>query len=109
RPAAVKLEVLELESRTLLSAYANILVNNPALDTTTRNTQSETAVAVAANGAIISVFNDSGSTVTNSSQMTGWAVSANGGTSFSDKGLLPSSPGGDVGDPVLARDAVTGT
>jgi hypothetical protein len=109
KPARVRLEVLELENRILPSGLPNVLVNNPAEDTTSQNTQSETAIAVAQNGNVVSVFNDSGSNATGSPQFTGWANSTNGGTSFTDQGTLPLTSPGDVGDPVLAENNVNGT
>lgn len=83
------------------------IVNNPAADTTPRDTQSETsAVAVGTN--VVVAFNDSGSYTGSNNQFTGWSVSTNSGNSFTDKGALPSSPGGDAGDPVLAANQSTG-
>lgn len=83
------------------------IVNNPAADTTVRNTQSETsAVAVGSN--VVVGFNDSGSFTGSNNHFTGWSVSTNSGNSFTDMGALPDSPGGDAGDPVLAANQATG-
>jgi subtilisin-like proprotein convertase family protein len=83
------------------------LVNNPAADTTARDTQSETsAVAVGTN--VVVAYNDSGSYTGSNNHFTGWSVSTNSGNSFTDMGALPNSPGGDAGDPVLAANQATG-
>jgi uncharacterized repeat protein (TIGR01451 family) len=83
------------------------IVNNPAADTTARDTQSETsAVAVGTN--VVVGFNDSGSYTGSNNHFTGWSVSTNSGNSFTDMGALPNSPGGDAGDPVLAANQSTG-
>src|SRR5262249_15011742 len=41
-------------------------------------------------------------------KFTGFSYSTDGGATFTDGGTLPTNPGGDVGDPVLARDETTG-
>lgn len=93
-----------LESRRLLS---NVLVNNPALDTTALDTQSETTNLVF--GSLVLVgYNDSGEFARNAQHFTGYSLSTDGGATFVDKGALPASPFGDRGDPVLARDSVSG-
>ncbi len=86
----------------------NILVNNPALDTTTSQTQSEAALLVFGS-TIIAAFNDSGSNVGGANKFTGFARSTDGGLSFTDMGTLPTNVRGDSGDPHLARDNLTGT
>jgi hypothetical protein len=95
-----------LEARNLLS---NIMVNNPAEDGVNR-TQSETAIVLGSSSNVIVGFNDSaeyrqGAT----NHFTGYALSNNGGSSFTDEGALPNSRNGDVGDPGLARDNTSGT
>jgi hypothetical protein len=95
---------------------ANVLVNNPnelKLWNPPNDTQTGSSLLVVpgTTPTIVSAFTDSGSWgLTNdpSSKYTGYSQSANGGTSFSDKGRLPTSPDGDLGKPVLARDAVSG-
>jgi hypothetical protein len=90
---------------------ANVLVNNRAEDTQFpgQNTQSETTLLLGANNSVIVGFNDSGQYDSSANgHFTGYSVSGNGGTTFTDKGTLPASTDGDVGDPVLARDTVTG-
>jgi hypothetical protein len=85
----------------------NVLVNDPAEDgNNPSDYHSETTVLAAGNNTIISAFNDS--TFENNNHLTGVGVSSDGGQSFVDKGVLPNTPAGDAGDPVLARDAVTG-
>ena len=95
----------------LESALTNVLVNNPTTDLTTRRTQSETSLVLAGSNIIVG-FNDSGSFTSNTSpgnHFSGFSVSMDGGASFTDKGTLPNSTGGDAGDTVLARSASTGT
>src|SRR5262249_17006692 len=41
-------------------------------------------------------------------KVTGYSRSTDRGSNFQDLGGLPASPGGDAGDPVLARDNATG-
>ena len=103
--------VVMLEGRALL-APVNVLVNNPAEDATNQDTQSETSV-LAFTGAggrpiVLDVFNDSGSDLNSSNHFTGYARSTDGGATFTDLGTLPTSAAGDAGDPVLARDNVSG-
>lgn len=87
---------------------ANILVNNPNLDLTARDTQSETTLVLGAGSVVVSGYNDSGSFI-GSNQFTGWSRSTNGGATFTDMGKLPLGANGDAGDPVLARDTTSGT
>jgi autotransporter-associated beta strand protein len=89
---------------------SNVLVNNDNGATTAGYfTQSETTIIAAGNNVVVG-FNDSGSNDTGSGggQFTGFAYSTNGGTSFTDGGLLPANTNGDAGDPVMARDSTTG-
>jgi hypothetical protein len=88
---------------------ANTLVNNPSIDTTGQDTQSETAVIFGAGPNVVAAFNDSGAHIGGASRFTGWSLSTDGGATFTDKGDLPASPDGDSGDPVFARSAKTGT
>lgn len=87
-------------------SFDNVLVNTPGSDTN-NDTQSETTCLVAGNNVVVG-YNDSGSNNVPGGHFTGWAVSTDGGTTFVDKGVLPNSTAGDAGDPVLARDNVTG-
>ena len=100
-----------VQGPTLESAITTVPVNDAAADLTSRRTQSETALLLAGSN-IISAFNDSGSFTANTSpgnHFTGFAVSMDGGATFTDKGTLTDNVGGDLGDPVLARSASTGT
>ena len=91
------------------AVIVNVPVNNPALDLTAQNTQSETSI-VLADGNIVVGYNDSGECTggcATDEHFTGFSYSTNGGTSFVDGGALPDDPVanfGDVGDPVLAYD-----
>src|SRR6266404_1600791 len=87
---------------------ANVLVNDPALDLTARDTQSETSLVLGSGPNIVVGYNDSGSFGA-ANHFTGYSLSTDAGATFIDKGTLPVSPNGDVGDPVLARDTLTGT
>jgi hypothetical protein len=89
------------------SPVPNPLVNNPTNDTTSNDTQSETALTLGARSNVVCAFNDSGQS--GSGMYTGFSQSTNGGVSWVDKGSLPISTNGDLGDPVLATSAKTGT
>jgi hypothetical protein len=104
------LELELLEARNLLS-FTNVLVNNPAEDTTTQDTQSESATVLGANAKLIVAFNDDfGSSLSSpTDSIVGYSVSSNGGASFQDQGTPPPGPNGTGTDPVLARSNVTGT
>ncbi|MDZ7361709.1 MAG: glycoside hydrolase [candidate division KSB1 bacterium] len=93
---------------TLFSALANNLVNDATADATAQDTQSETAIVLGSGSNIIVGFNDSGSFIGGASKFTGFSTSANGGSTWVDGGTLPTNPTGDAGDPVLARNNVTG-
>jgi hypothetical protein len=89
----------------------NVLVNDPAEDgTSVHDTHSETSQTVTKTGAIVAAFNDSLLIDSGMLRLTGWSVSTDNGQTFVDKGSLPftSSVGGDVGDPSLAADLVSG-
>src|SRR5207248_5955512 len=108
-----RLRVEQLEARNLLAPLppANVLVNNTSEDGS-NFTQSETTIVANTSTTpttLVVGFNDSeeyNNGATN--HFTGWANSSNGGTSFTDKDALPASSGGDVGDPVLARNTTNG-
>jgi hypothetical protein len=89
-----------------ITSLTNVLVNDPSADSTNKDTQSETTI-VLGSGSIIVAFNDSGSSL-QGSHFTGWSRSVNGGSTFTDMGVLPNSTIGDAGDPVLSRDNTSG-
>jgi hypothetical protein len=88
----------------------NVLVNDPSEDgNSIHDTHSETSLTVTSDGVIVASWNDSLLINNNPLKLTGWAVSSDGGQTFVDKGALPTSPfGGDLGDPSLASDQVSG-
>ena len=69
-------------------------------------TQSETSIIAFGNNVVIG-FNDAGSNAAGN-KFTGWSYSSDGGATFTDGGTLPNTANGDAGDPVLARDNVSG-
>ena len=105
-------------------------VNHPTNDIvpgqdTNKNSQSECSFVVVNTNRIVAAFFDThlsewglGSidyAFTNTPpRSSGWAISTNGGLSFTDNGALPpAAPAnpteGDAGDTVMARDSVNGT
>lgn len=96
------------DSTSPLAPPPNTLVNNPAADATTQDTQSETTLVLGSGSNILASFNDSGSDIAPNASFTGIARSTNGGTSFTDQGRLPVSANSDAGDPVYARNNTTG-
>jgi hypothetical protein len=117
RPRSMRPQVELLEGRNLLSTPpTNVLVNNPAEDTTNLpnlDTQSETAIVLGANSNIVVAYNDDGAfSYPNPLNPTviGYSLSTNTGASFTDEGQLPSSqPYWAAYDPVLARSNKSGT
>jgi len=97
------------ESTLSLLTVSDLVVNDVAADSTAQDTQSETTLVLGAGANVIVGFNDSGSNAGGGSHFTGYSVSTDGGSSFVDRGTLPASTVGDGGDPVLARDVVSGT
>jgi len=90
------------------AALDNVLVNDSTTDTI-RDVQSETTIVLGAGGTVVSAFNDSGSLVLFSSgHFDGFSRSADFGTTWSDRGRVGNRAFGSAGDPVLARDNVTG-
>src|SRR5262245_31998968 len=86
----------------------NSLTNNNAGSTGTGLfTQSETSIVAFGNTVVVG-FNDSGSNSGGTNKFTGFARSTDGGATFTDGGTLPTNPGGDAGDPVMARNNTTG-
>lgn len=91
-------------------ALANVRVNNPGEDThqPDQTTQSETTIAVSGKNVVVG-FNDSQATLlffTPGTDLSGLAVSHNGGLTFSDLGNLPNAtPTINLGDPWLASDS----
>src|SRR5215831_7783747 len=90
-----------------ISPYNSLTNNNAGATGTGFFTQSETAIAAFGNTVVVG-FNDSGSNSGGTNKFTGFARSTDGGATFTDGGTLPTNPGGDAGDPVLARDNSTG-
>ncbi|MBO0797247.1 MAG: hypothetical protein J2P31_00335, partial [Blastocatellia bacterium] len=90
-----------------ISPFNSLTNNNGGATGTGFYTQSETAIAAFGNTIVVG-FNDSGSNSGGSNKFTGFARSTDGGATFTDGGTLPTNPGGDAGDPVLARDITTG-
>jgi subtilisin-like proprotein convertase family protein len=88
----------------------NILVNDPSTDAV-RDVQSETTLVVGAGGLVVAAFNDSGSfspTFPTSFHFDGFARSVDFGTTWDDRGRVGNRAFGSAGDPVLARDELTG-
>ncbi|MBI3417593.1 MAG: hypothetical protein HY043_20065, partial [Verrucomicrobia bacterium] len=77
-------------------------------DTSAQDTQSETTLALGTGATVVSAFNDSGSFVGGAAHFTGYAISTDGGVTWTDKGTLPASSEGDAGDPVLAHALAVG-
>jgi hypothetical protein len=99
-----------LEARNLLDGgLANVLINNPALDTTAQDTQSETAITLGAGSNVIVAYNDSiNMNAGDNYHGTAYSFSSDGGASFTESSL-PVNPHHDASDPVLVRSAKTGT
>lgn len=100
---------IPLQSGPIFSPEAlDILGNNNAGAESDRwFTQSETSI-LAYGSTVILGFNDSGSRAGLANKFTGWSYSFDGGATFTDGGTLPTNPGGDAGDPVLAMNESTG-
>src|ERR1043166_1551024 len=98
-----------VSGRPLTGPFTNVLLNDPSLDLTALNTQSETAIVLGAGGDIVSGFNDSGSFAIDNSKFIGYSTSSNSGAAWTDRGELLDSVSGEAGDPVLARNNSTGT
>jgi hypothetical protein len=86
----------------------DVLTNNNAGGSTTSGfTHSETTT-IAFGSTVLVGYNDSGEYTGTGNKFTGWSRSTDGGATFTDGGALPTNPNGDVGDPVFARDSVSG-
>ncbi len=89
-------------------AFTNVRVNDPAKDTLLdQTTQSETTVAVSGRNVVVG-YNDSQRALmvlTSALNLTGYSYSTDGGSTWTDAGVLPNAPGAEnVGDPWLAAD-----
>ena len=91
----------------VISPFNSLTNNNAGATGTAFFTQSETAILAFGNTVVVG-FNDAGSNAGGTNKFTGFARSTNGGATFTDGGTLPTNPGGDAGDPVLARNNTTG-
>ncbi len=110
RPVKISFFPFAEGGRELTSPFINVLLNDPSLDVTSANTQSETSIVLGAGGNIASSFNDSGSNAVTNNKFTGYSTSSNLGGAWTDRHELPTAAGnGDAGDPVMARNNTTGT
>jgi hypothetical protein len=91
----------------VISPYNSLTNNNTGSTATGLFTQSETSIVAFGNTVVVG-FNDSGSNSGGTNKFTGFARSTDGGATFTDGGTLPTNPNGDAGDPVMARDEITG-
>ena len=91
------------------SGLPNVRVNDPSEDShfLDQTTQSETTIGVHGSNIVVG-FNDSQQTLlaqTAASDLTGYAYSTNGGSTFTDAGSLPNAPAfNNFGDPWLGTD-----
>ena len=69
--AQMRVAIESFEPRVLLSAPPNPLVNDPTLDTTGQDTQSENSTLAFGSTVLVS-YNDSGSNAGSPNQFTGW-------------------------------------
>ncbi|MEY2411355.1 MAG: hypothetical protein QOF48_4025, partial [Verrucomicrobiota bacterium] len=91
------------------AALPNVLVNQPALDNTARDSQQETTLALGAGNTIYSAYVDSGSWDNvpggANDHFIGLSMSPDGGTNWIDLGTLPDTIRGDGMNPVLVHGA----
>src|ERR1041385_5962192 len=91
--AALLLAALALAPATAPAAVTNILVNDPAADSGSRNTQSRSALVLGSGPVVLCAFTDSGSfdgiLGGDNDQLTGYARSIDGGLTWTDLGKLP--------------------
>jgi hypothetical protein len=87
------------------SGTGNVQVNCVAEDgTSPQNTQSETSVATSGQKVVVG-FNDSLVCCFPALNLSGYSVSTDGGSSFTDEGTLPFRPNVQpIGDPTVATD-----
>ena len=110
---AARLQVERCEDRTVPSNVVPVLVNNTALDTPNGFSQSETSTTVIPNGVnpstVLVSFNSSAAINLDPNAFSSYAVSTDGGLTFTDHGtILPVGSNNDLGDPDFARDATSG-
>jgi subtilisin-like proprotein convertase family protein len=99
-------EAIQLQGSPVVAD--NVLVNDPSTDVL-RDVQSETTIVLGSSGTVVSAFNDSGSFVPGvSHHFDGFSRSSSAGTSWTDRGRVSNRAFGSAGDPVLARDTLTG-
>jgi subtilisin-like proprotein convertase family protein len=107
-PGAIPGEGEQIQSSASPIVADNVLVNDPTTDVL-RDVQSETTVVLASAGTVVAAFNDSGSFVPFASHhFDGFSRSSDTGTSWTDRGRVGNRAFGSAGDPVLARDTLTG-
>ena len=91
------------------SGLTNVRVNDPSEDShfIDQTTQSETTIGAHGSNIVVG-FNDSQNallTLTAAADLTGYAYSTNGGSTFTDAGVLPNAPAfNNLGDPWLGTD-----
>jgi hypothetical protein len=86
---------------------SNVLVNNPAADSTNQDTQAMCAITRLDATTLVAAFADSGSFIGNS-KFTGYSRSTDNGATWTDLGALPTSTAGDAADAHLSRHASSG-
>src|SRR6266446_4666805 len=78
------------DSLSPIAEDSNVLVNNPNLDLTAQDTQSETTLVVfgapGSGSTGCSAYNDSGSFIGGAQKFTGFSRSTDGGATWADKG-----------------------
>jgi len=96
--------------KTPPSTFTNVRVNDPAADShqVDQTTQSETTIAVSGANVVVG-FNDSAMSLqpflTAASNLTAYAYSSNGGSTWTDGGVIPNPPAFiNLGDPWLGND-----
>jgi hypothetical protein len=92
------------------ATFINVRVNDPAADShqIDQTTQSETTIGVSGARVVVG-FNDSAQSLqpflTAASNITGYAYSSNGGSTWTDGGVIPNPPAFmNLGDPWLGTD-----
>ncbi len=96
----------ENEGRGGEALGTDVRANNPAGDTGSSRTQSETSVSVnETTGTLCSGYNDSFHGVTQGQGYTGWSRSTDAGVSWTDRGALGAS---SFGDPAMVWRKIDG-